>query len=171
MCREEQPELRWSLMSACWGSLIRTQVDEPPPFPEPQAPTILLSSNGPVAYLGLGMWEWRRYWPYRVLTSKQNISALCQAALGVPQQVISSRKWNKTNCDGFTIPQTTLRHFKIMLYVVLETFISKANLFKFFAVGWSGNRKNVKVNAGLEFLPGCLLDMMLFTLKPSLWGS
>lgn len=62
MCREEQPEVRWPLMPALWGSLTRTRVSEPPPFPEPQVAAILLSSNGPVAYLGPGMGRLGR-WP------------------------------------------------------------------------------------------------------------
>lgn len=56
-----------------------------------------------------------------------------------------------------------------MQYVFLEMFVNRANLFKFFC-NWlvKEEKKCKKKCKGLEFPPSCLLDMVSFTLKPSL---
>lgn len=98
--------IRWPLMPALWSTLTRTRVSEPPPFPEPQVAAILLSSNGPVAYLGPGMGRLGRG------AGGSRVGSGGGEVLALPSVDFQRELGNgsETNWDDLFTPKTTPRH-------------------------------------------------------------
>lgn len=81
---------------------------------------------------------------------------------------MSLRKGTKTasNCAVLPPRKPPQAHFKIMGYIFLETFVSGANLFKFFAVGWSGMKKKAVSGSRVSTMLSAGVDLL--HLEPSL---